>query len=83
MDERIRRTAQIDERTQLLKKKLDMLVNAGKERMGQLEEDIAQINEKIRDLIDVLTVRTEPQDSGWLSSPLFDGAEVRRTKRNG
>ena len=63
-------------------KKLDVLVNAGNERMGQLEEDIAQINEKIRDLIDVLTVQTEPEDFGWLSSPLFDRAEVRRTKRN-
>ena len=51
--------------------------------MGQLEEDSAQINEKIRDLIDVHTVQVEPEDFGWLSSPLFDGAEVRRTKRNG
>ena len=74
--------AQIDERTQLLKK-MDEHVNAGNDRMGQLEEDIAQINEKIRDLVDVLTVQTEPEDFGWLSSPLFDGEEVRRAKRNG
>ena len=82
-DERMRRIAQIDERRQLLKKKLDEFVNAGNDRMGQLEEDIAQINEKIRDLIHVLTVQTESEDFGWLSSPLFDGEEVRRTNRNG
>ena len=58
-DERMRPIAQIDDRTQLWKKKLDVLVNAGNDRMGQLEEDIAQINEKIRDLIDVLTVLWE------------------------
>ena len=58
-DERMRRIAQIDERTQLLKKKLDVLVNAGNERMGQLEEDSAQINENIRDLIDVLTIQND------------------------
>ena len=58
-DERMRRIAQIDERTQLLKKKLDVQDIAGKERMWQLEEDIAQINENIRDLIDVLTVQTD------------------------
>ena len=74
--------AQIDERTQLLKKNLDVLVKAGNERVGQLEEDIAQINEKIRGWIDVFTVQTEHEDFGWLSSPLFDGEEVKRTKRN-
>ena len=35
-DERMRRIAQINERTQLWKKKLDVLVNAGNERMEQL-----------------------------------------------
>ena len=35
-------------------------VNAGDERMRR----IAQIDEKIWDLIDVLTVQTEPEDKG-------------------
>ena len=34
--------AQIDERTQLWNKNLDALVNAGNERMEQLEADIAR-----------------------------------------
>ena len=83
-NERMRRIAQIDERPQLLKKKIGRARQCRKRAdVGQLEEDSAQINEKIRDLIDVLTVQVEPEDFGWLSSPLLDGAEVRRIKRNG
>ena len=84
-NERVRRIAQIDERPQFWKKKLDVLVNAGNDRMEQLEEDIAQINEKIRDLIDVLTVQVQPEDSGvsFVVTLRWKTSAKNQTKRKG